>query len=54
MAKKKDAKFKKSKIINFRITEDLYEKIAQKATGERVTISNYVRNTLEDSTVQHA
>lgn len=49
MAKKKDAKFKKSKIINFRITEDLYAKIMTRADSGRVTISNYVRNTLEDS-----
>lgn len=52
MAKKKDAKYKKSKIINFRITEDLYEQISNRADTQRVTISNYVRNTLEDSIVQ--
>jgi len=52
MAKKKEAKFKKSKIINFRITEELYEQISQHAETKRVTISNYVRNTLEDSVVE--
>ena len=52
MAKKKDSKLKKSKIINFRITEDLYLRIARHAESQRVTISNYVRNTLEDSAVE--
>jgi len=39
---------KKSKVVQSRIPEELYEKIAEKARSHRVTVSNFVRNLVED------
>src|SRR5438045_900625 len=37
------------KVINTRISKDLYEKISAKAKKNRVTVSNLIRNLVEDS-----
>ncbi len=37
------------KIINARISPDLYVKIADKAKKKRITVSNLIRNIVEDS-----
>lgn len=39
----------KQKVINTRLDEDLYEKISAKAKKNRITISNLIRNLVEDS-----
>lgn len=38
----------KSKVVQSRIPEELYEKIVAKARSHRVTVSNFVRNLVED------
>ncbi|MFH2021607.1 MAG: hypothetical protein ABIJ34_09450 [archaeon] len=38
----------KEKVIHTRVSDDLYEKILKKAKKHRVTVSNLVRNMVED------
>src|SRR5947207_1010907 len=37
------------KVINTRISKDLYDKISAKAKKNRITVSNLIRNLVEDS-----
>lgn len=43
----------KKKVINTRVSEELYEKISKKAEEHRVTVSNLVRNLVEDIVEVH-
>ncbi|PJB87670.1 hypothetical protein CO083_05805 [Candidatus Roizmanbacteria bacterium CG_4_9_14_0_8_um_filter_34_12] len=38
----------KQKVLHARVSEELYDKISQKAKKHRVTISNFVRSLIED------
>lgn len=37
------------KVLNTRVSKKLYEKIASKAKKNRITISNFIRNLVEDT-----
>jgi predicted DNA-binding protein len=38
----------KEKVIHTRVSEDLYEKILNKSKKHRITMSNLIRNVVED------
>lgn len=39
----------KGKVVHTRVSEELYEKIKQKSKAHRVTVSNLIRNLVEDA-----
>ena len=41
------------KVVNTRISQKLYEKIASKAKKNRITVSNLIRNLVEDTLEIH-
>ncbi len=41
------------RVLNTRVSKNLYEKIANKAKKNRITISNLIRNLVEDALEIH-